>query len=88
MPSPELFFIETLGELYADVQMQQVFADSKYFVDCIPKSSPSAIAGIYLEKKHQAGFDLKVFVADHFIFPATAPEINPLCSTCTICGPY
>jgi alpha,alpha-trehalase len=70
MPSPELFFIEILGELYTSVQMQQVFADSKYFVDCIPNSNPASILHTYLEEKDKPGFDLKLFVAKNFTWPA------------------
>ena len=72
MPSPELFFIEILGELYTDVQMQQVFADSKYFVDCLPIGPPAAITNAYLDEKGKPGFNLKHFVATHFTWP---PEI-------------
>jgi len=33
MPFTGVFFIETLGALYTDVQVQKIFPDSKYFVD-------------------------------------------------------
>lgn len=70
MPQQEIFYIETLGLLYRDVQLQKIFPDSKYFVDCIPNSDPSTILKKYETEKEQPGFNLKNFVTDHFIFPA------------------
>ncbi|GAC1453874.1 MAG: alpha,alpha-trehalase [Chitinophagaceae bacterium] len=66
---PKIFFIETLGSLYRDVQEQKIFPDSKYFVDCIPNADADSIVQAYKTKKGQPGFDLKIFVTDHFIFP-------------------
>ena len=63
---PEIF---ELYPLFSDVQSQKVFADSKTFVDCVPKSSPDKILSDYLEQKGQADFDLKQFVFDHFDLP-------------------
>ena len=50
--------------------MQEVFADSKYFVDCIPNGSPAAIISSYEQEKRYMGFNLKNFVTEHFVFPA------------------
>ncbi len=72
MLKDELFFIESLAQLYTDVQLQGIFADSKYFVDCRPIGPPAAIANAYLDEKDQPGFNLKRFVATHFTWP---PEI-------------
>jgi len=63
---PEIF---ELNPLFSDVQSQKVFADSKTFVDCVPKSSPDKILSDYLEQKGQTNFDLKQFVFDHFDLP-------------------
>jgi alpha,alpha-trehalase len=64
-----VFFIETLGALYTDVQVQKIFPDSKYFVDCIPNGEPAAIVSLYEKEKRESGFNLKEFVTRHFIFP-------------------
>jgi len=69
MPFTGVFFIETLGALYIDVQVQKIFPDSKYFVDCIPNGDPVAILNLYEKEKLQDGFDLKEFVTRHFILP-------------------
>ena len=70
MPQTDLFFIDSLASLYQDVQMREVFADSKYFVDCIPNGSPAAIISSYEQEKRYMGFNLKNFVTEHFVFPA------------------
>ncbi|MEO5682838.1 MAG: alpha,alpha-trehalase TreF [Chitinophagaceae bacterium] len=69
MLQQDIFFIESLASLYRDVQLQEVFPDSKYFVDCEPIGNPAAIAGAYEIGKQQQGFSLKNFVSAHFIFP-------------------
>jgi alpha,alpha-trehalase len=58
------------GKLFADVQMNRVFADGKTFVDCIPKRKPADIVADYEATKGTTGFDLKKFVADNFDLPA------------------
>jgi alpha,alpha-trehalase len=70
MFTQDLFFIESLGALYTDVQMGKVFPDSKYFVDCVPKTEPAAILYAYNHEKKLPGFDLSAFVSKHFIYPA------------------
>src|SRR5450432_2243671 len=69
MPEKDIFFIDSLGSLYTDVQLQKIFPDSKYFVDCIPNNDTGTILQAYEKEKEQAGFDLKKFVTEHFIFP-------------------
>jgi alpha,alpha-trehalase len=69
MKEETLFFIESLGALYEDVQLARIFADSKYFVDCIPKYPAGDILDDYENKKNLPGFDLKKFVEDWFILP-------------------
>lgn len=64
-----LFFIESLNELYIDVQSAETFHDSKYFVDCIPKFSVDEILKKYATEKSKENFDLKLFVAENFSFP-------------------
>ena len=69
MPFTGVFFIETLGALYKDVQEKKIFPDSKYFVDCVPNGDPVAILARYEKEKNSNGFDLIKFVTQHFIFP-------------------
>ena len=70
MAATTYFFIEQLSPLYEDVQMSGIFPDSKYFVDCVPLSSPGNILVQYEQEKASAGFDLKTFVQTHFRLPA------------------
>jgi alpha,alpha-trehalase len=66
------FYIESLSPLYEDVQLQEIFPDSKFFVDCIPVSPPGDIISVYMKEKTLPGFDLRAFVTKHFIFPTEA----------------
>jgi alpha,alpha-trehalase len=63
------------GELFDAVQMQQVFADSKTFPDCLPRRSPAKILKDY-KKLKGPGLDLKKFVADNFLLPESLPVIS------------
>ncbi|MEP6728615.1 MAG: alpha,alpha-trehalase TreF [Bacteroidota bacterium] len=69
MAEQEIYFIETLGGLYRDVQQKKVFPDSKFFVDCIPKGDPVSILKAYEKEKELPGFNLKEFVNANFILP-------------------
>lgn len=62
------------GELFREVQMNKIFADSKTFVDCIPKRSPAAIMHDYAQLKGKK-YDLKKFVEENFEPPYT-PQLN------------
>ena len=53
-------------ELFIAVQREQVFPDSKTFVDCAPRSDPAAILSTYRAESVAPGFDLKAFVTRHF----------------------
>jgi alpha,alpha-trehalase len=64
------FFIEDLNPLYEDVQSAEIFSDSKFFVDCIPKFSAEEILNKYAKTKSVTGFDLKLFINENFILPA------------------
>ncbi len=70
-----IFHIESLSPLYEAVQTSGIFSDSKYFVDCSPKSDPDDIVEAYTQEKSQPGFDLKKFVETHFT-PPEAPDTN------------
>lgn len=61
-PAPDQLF----GQLFKQVQMQQVFEDGKTFVDCIPKQTPAAIMAAYEIAAKQADFDLRSFVTQYF----------------------
>ena len=58
------------GDLFTAIQLQQVFADGKTFVDCTPKRKVADIMYDYGIMKGP-DFDLKKFVADNFNLPAT-----------------
>lgn len=59
------------GELFQDVQLAKIFADSKTFVDCIPRKEPSQIVADYKALKNNPAvrFSLKLFVEENFIVP-------------------
>src|SRR5882757_6008095 len=61
--------IHELGELFEDVQMQNLLGDGKTFPDCIPKKSLEEIARQYDRVKGTAGFELKDFVHENFALP-------------------
>ena len=66
MAQKEIF---QLQPLFDDVQMQQIFADGKTFVDCVPKENTDIILEKYLQQKENPGFNLKEFVLAHFDLP-------------------
>lgn len=68
-PADTLTPADRYQELFVDVQMNRVFADSKIFVDCVPKGEPERILAAYREQRGQAGFDLAAFVHAHFDVP-------------------
>ena len=69
------FFIESLGELYTAVQLQEIFPDSKFFVDCIPSTDTAIVIKAYEQEKGQPGFDLKKFIGNWFIFPMAVDTV-------------
>ena len=67
--------IHELGELFEEVQLQNLLGDGKTFPDCIPKRSLEEINLDYLDQKDKANFELKRFVLDNFDLPkASEPE--------------
>jgi alpha,alpha-trehalase len=66
---------QVYGQLFKDVQMNQVLPDGKTFVDCTPKRSPKDIMYDYGMMKG-TGFDLKKFVADNFDLPKAPAQLN------------
>ncbi len=57
---------EALGELFADVQQQNIYSDSKVFVDLVPKKRMKQLAREYQFAKKDPNFDLNEFVKTHF----------------------
>jgi len=68
-PADTLTPADRYQELFVDVQMNRVFADSKTFVDCAPMGEPERILALYREQRGQPGFDLSAFVHEHFEVP-------------------
>ena len=58
-----------LGELFERVQLENIFADGKTFVDSIPLSELSQIKDSYEKEKIQSNFSLKDFVSKNFTEP-------------------
>ncbi len=54
------------GPLYAAVETEGVFADSKSFADAVPDEAPASILADYLRARDRPGFDLRRFVDRHF----------------------
>lgn len=68
--SPDILF----GELFVEVQTQQIFEDSKTFADAIPKFKAKEILLKYTQEKNKPAFDLANFVSQNFTF--TNPPIK------------
>ncbi len=70
MPEPEapalLHPAEDFGQLFIDVQLGDVFDDSKTFVDMAPRRNPGAILADYEAQKNLPDFKLARFVAENF----------------------
>jgi alpha,alpha-trehalase len=64
------------GQLFIDVQMQNVLKDGKTFVDCLPKRKPELILKDYILLKKNKDFNLKNFVSKNFILPDTNTAVS------------
>ena len=64
---------ETFQELFAAVQMQQVFADGKTFADALPNEPPDRILADYRREPPRTRDALRAFVDSHFSVP---PDIG------------
>ena len=62
---------EALGQLFVDVQLGQVFEDSKTFVDCTAKYPYDTIVSKYQKEKSLPDFKLKDFVDANFEVPVS-----------------
>ena len=65
---PQVLF----GDLYAEVELERIFPDSKEFADATPKSPPSEILALYHAQKPNSLEALKRFVVTHFELPSEA----------------
>ncbi len=68
-PADTLTPADRYQKLFVAVQSTRVFPDSKTFVDCAPVGDPEQILERYRAQHEQPGFDLAVFVAQHFTPP-------------------
>ena len=59
-------YIEEFEELFLDIQVKQILADQKSFVDSEPKYSLTEILEAYRKEKNSAHFNLKDFYLRHF----------------------
>lgn len=72
-PSPD----EALGDLFSEVQQNQVYGDGKTFPDLIPKRRMKYILQEYKLAKQDPAFDLRDFVTRHFhVYDHKAPEYH------------
>lgn len=67
--------------LFREVQSKGLFADSKTFVDCIPRKEPTAIMAAYHAAKDDPAFNLALFVHEHFTAPQETEAYQPTVST-------
>lgn len=65
-PADTLSPADRYHELFIEVQMRRVFADSKTFADAVPRGDPRALLDAYRQQCHRPGFDLAAFVQAHF----------------------
>lgn len=67
--------IHEAGDLFEQVQMQQIFPDGKTFPDCIAKTDLEKIVSEYRQQATQPGFRLKDFV-DHYFNPPSSRAMD------------
>jgi alpha,alpha-trehalase len=70
-PTPDKVY----GQLFKDVQLQQILPDGKTFVDCTPKRKVADIMYDYGMMKGP-NMNLKKFVEDNFNMPPPPPQLN------------
>ncbi|MES2775479.1 MAG: alpha,alpha-trehalase TreF [Bacteroidota bacterium] len=63
-----------LKDLFEAVQLHAVLKDGKTFPDCTPSFPLETIEENYQAQKSQPGFDLKLFIENHFDIPAASGE--------------
>jgi len=60
------------SDFFKEVQLQEIFPDSKTFVDCKPRQSLHEILKKYKNEKEREGFSLREFIFEHFEQPITS----------------
>lgn len=68
---------QRFGALYRDVEMRQVFPDSKTFADAQPRRSDAAILAAYKRCDCRSDARLKAFVLANFTLPVTPAAPPP-----------
>ena len=66
---------ELFDGLFREVQMQQLFADGKTFVDMVPRRSAAAIMRAYADSSAMETFNLRAFVTRNFDPPVTPATV-------------
>jgi alpha,alpha-trehalase len=66
--------IYELGQLFNDVQLNNILSDGKTFPDCIPKADLTTILNQFNLLKNNKDFDLKAFILNHFDLPKSEFE--------------
>jgi alpha,alpha-trehalase len=64
------------AELFEAVQTGRVFADSKTFVDAVPREDPGTILAAFRAQADRPEFGLAQFVAEHFELPPPAKRVS------------
>lgn len=64
------------AELFEAVQAGRLFADSKSFVDAVPREDPATILAAYRAQSGRPGFDLARFVDAHFDLPPPSQRLS------------
>lgn len=66
---PQIKTHQIYGDLFEQIQMEQVFDDSKTFTDCSPNFSIDTILTRYKSESQNTDFSLKVFTIYNFSLP-------------------
>jgi alpha,alpha-trehalase len=84
LPPDTLTPADRYQELFVAVQMNEIFPDSKTFVDCVPRYDPEYILAEYRAHCAENDFDLRQFVMDNFIVEEVPPECFTANRTCSL----
>lgn len=67
---------EIYGELFELVQSRHVFADSKTFVDAVPKKEVADILAAFAGLEQDDNDRIRAFVTEHFVLPSTQDAVS------------
>jgi len=65
------------GDLFEEVALAGLFADSKQWADAVPKDEPAAILARYADEAPASREDLRAFVEREFVLDPPAPAARP-----------